>query len=66
MTLGGGAGGSIWLICNTAVGHGEIVSVGAQGHGGGGGGGGGRISVQCVDVIKFNVSMHAHGGKCND
>ena len=40
------------------------MSVGGQGHGGGGGGAGGRISVQCSDLIKFNVSLHAHGGEC--
>ena len=64
MTPGGGAGGSIWVICSNAVGHGELVSVGGQGHSRGGGGAGGRISVKCSDLIKFNVSMHGHGGEC--
>ena len=63
MSPGSGAGGSIWIICDNAVGHGELVSVGGEGDGGGGGGAGGRISVQCKDLIKFNVSMRAHGGE---
>lgn len=49
------------------VGHGTITANGGNGGGAqgqaGGGGAGGRISVQCDNVKKFNITMQAYGGK---
>ena len=63
---GGGAGGSIWITCEEVVGHGTITANGGNGGGvtsqAGGGGAGGRISVQCDNVDKFNITMRAYGG----
>ena len=62
---GGGAGGSVWIVCSEARGVGAVTAFGASGAGnGGGGGGGGRISVQCESLRKFNVSTKAGGGEC--
>lgn len=63
---GGGAGGSVWIICEEIIGHGTVTANGGNGGGvpdkAGGGGAGGRISVQCENVLKFNITMKAHGG----
>ncbi|KAH3816402.1 hypothetical protein DPMN_117918 [Dreissena polymorpha] len=66
---GGGAGGSIWITCEDIVGRGTIEANGGNGGGpagaAGGGGAGGRISVQCTNIAKFNITMHAYGGVSN-
>ncbi len=60
--LGGGSGGSIWVTCQDFKGHGSTSANGGQGQGSGGGGSGGRISIQCSDLLRFNVSHEARGG----
>ena len=47
---GGGAGGSLWVECQTFSGLGLIEASGGTGHtnGGGSGGGGGRIAIYCT------------------
>jgi hypothetical protein len=42
---GGGAGGSVFIKCQTMAGYGSIVANGGTGDSGGGGGGGGRVAI---------------------
>jgi hypothetical protein len=64
--IGGGAGGTIYIHCEEIVGHGTLTANGGNGGGplgsAGGGGAGGRISVQCDNILKFNITMQAYGG----
>ena len=64
---GGGAGGSVWIVCEEIIGHGWITANGGNGGGttavAGGGGSGGRISIVADNVNKLNITLEAHGGK---
>ena len=60
---GGGSGGSIWITCEEFRGHGSITADGGHGQTLGGGGAGGRMSIQCFNIHKMNVSLSAHGGR---
>jgi hypothetical protein len=61
--IAGGAGGSIFLLCNDLSGNGTIRSQGGTAFGSlsGGGGGGGRVAIVC-DISSFDGTMTAPGG----
>jgi len=56
-------------VCEEIVGHGTITANGGNSGGptgaAGGGGAGGRVSVQCDNINKFNITMKAYGGVSN-
>jgi len=60
---GGGAGGSVWIICNVLTGSGTITANGGKGKGGGGGGGGGRIKIETNDSTGWSGTVQASGGQ---
>lgn len=61
--IGGGSGGSVWIVCDEVVGHGVITANGGNGNGQGGGGSGGRISIQSSNTNKLNITLKAYGGR---
>lgn len=64
--IGGGSGGSIWIVCEEIVGHGLLTAIGGEGNKDstvqGGGGAGGRISIQSKNINKLNITLQAYGG----
>ena len=70
---GGGAGGSIWVICQDLEGGGAFSADGGNGsyetgvfYHGGGGGGGGRIAIHVSGTNSFSGSVSAVGGDGKD